>query len=129
MDVMKKPLPVFRCLPFFMHALMIVAMVSIVQPAPVQASLDDTLVLRKRDYLELMVGNYVHGFKQFGSTVYMNENTLQIDVFYGADQGKLKALRFKRHLEKEMPYVLNKYDWSSQIAFEISIFPEQLISQ
>ena len=94
-------------------------------PSMAVNSLDEPVVVDKRVLLELMVGNFIHGYKEYGTTVYVTDNKLYVEIFYDArSQSKLDALVFKRKVEKEMPYVLQRYDWSKSVAFEVSVFSE-----
>lgn len=83
-------------------------------------------LMSKREYLELLVGNYIHGFKEFGTAIYIlpdPNDVLYVDVYYDEkSQKKLDAMKFQRHLAKELPYVLARYDWAKNIPIEINIF-------
>jgi hypothetical protein len=90
--------------------------------------LSQDYLMTRRDYLELMVGNYIHGFKRFGTTAYIlndNGDKMFIEIYYNEKtQSKIEALLFKRRLEKEMPYILEKYDWAKGVPFEVNVFAE-----
>lgn len=83
-------------------------------------------LMSKREYLELLVGNYVHGFKEFGTAIYIlpdPSDVLYVDIYYDVNrQKKLQAMKFQRHLAKELPYVLARYEWAKDIPIEINIF-------
>lgn len=85
-------------------------------------------MMSKREYLELLVGNYVHGFKEFGTSIYIlpdPDDMLYVDIYYDAKtQKKLSAMKFQRHLTKELPYVLARYEWAKDIPVEVNIFPK-----
>lgn len=89
-------------------------------------SLSTPYLMNKREYLELLVGNYVHGFKEFGTAIYIlpdPNDVLYVDIYYDVErQKKLQAMKFQRHLAKELPYVLARYEWAKDIPIEINIF-------
>ena len=93
---------------------------------PVNAHvLDETTNINRRDFLELVVGNYVHGFKHFGTSIYFVENKLVIEVYYDAKtQDKVSALVFKRKIEKQIPFLLQRFEWANNLQYEVEVFAD-----
>jgi len=83
--------------------------------------------LAKPDYLELIVGNHVHGFKAFDTLVNASDDSVFVGIFYGPDEKeKANAEQFADYLRKELPVILGRpeYKWAKGVDITISVFGE-----
>jgi hypothetical protein len=83
--------------------------------------------LAKRDYLELIVGNHVHGFKAFDTLVNASDDSVFVGIFYGTDEKeKANAEQFADYLRKELPVILGnpEYKWAKGVDITVTVYGE-----
>jgi hypothetical protein len=83
--------------------------------------------LAKGDYLELIVGNHVHGFKAFDTLVNASDDSVFVGIFYGTDEKeKANAEQFADYLKKELPVILGKpeYKWAKGVDLTVTVYGE-----
>ncbi len=83
--------------------------------------------LAKRDYLELIVGNHVHGFKAFDTLVKASDDSVFVGIFYGTDKKeKANAEQFADYLRKELPVILGspEYKWAKGVGLTVAVYGE-----
>ena len=88
----------------------------------------DTIQLTRSDYLKLIVGNHVHGFKAFDTLVNANDDTVFVVVFHGkGEKEKTEAEQFANYLRKELPVILGKpgYQWAKGVSLTVAIYGEE----
>ncbi len=128
-------------------ALMIVATLLVCAPAGATFEMDDPMqqldelreaqeaenakarssslvVLEKRDYLKMIVANYVHGFKEFDTTVRSSGELVEVGIYYRPDdQDKDRAEQLSNRFRKELPLILEDpvYQWAKDVAVEVSV--------
>ncbi len=88
---------------------------------------DKSIRLAKRDYLELIVGNHVHGFKAFDTLVKASDNSVFVGIFYGTDEKeKANAEQFADYLRKELPVILGRpeYKWAKGVDLKVAVYGE-----
>ena len=79
-----------------------------------QKSTHGSFKLQSTDYLALLVGNYVHGFKEFDTSVDAGEDSVSVGIYYDPavqrqDRAEQLADRFRKHLSamfEESPHEL-----------------------
>ena len=84
--------------------------------------------LAKRDYLELIVGNLVHGFKAFDTLVNASDDSVFVGIFYGTDEKeKANAEQFADYLRKELPVILGRpeYKWAKGVDLKVAVYGEE----
>lgn len=82
------------------------------------------VVLEKRDYLKLLIGNYVHGFNEFDTTVQTSNDEVLVGIYYRpVDQDKGRAEQLAKRFRKELPMVLDNpgYPWAKEVAIQVSV--------
>jgi hypothetical protein len=83
--------------------------------------------LAKHDYLELIVGNHVHGFKAFDTLVNASDDSVFVGIFYGTDEKeKANAEQFADYLRKELPVILGRpeYKWAKGVDLKVAVYGE-----
>ncbi len=83
--------------------------------------------LAKGDYLELIVGNHVHGFKAFDTLVNASDDSVFVGIFYGTDEKeKANAEQFADYLRKELPVILGRpeYKWAKGVDLTVAVYGE-----
>ena len=94
-------------------------------------------MIEKKDYLTLIVDNYVHGFKDFDTSVTASDDLVSIIVYYDdkeeVDAGifsdteqyvdRIEALAKK--FQETVPELLKKYSWAEGVTVKVSINPKE----
>ena len=88
-------------------------------------SIAEPIELEKRDYLTIIVSNYVHGFKEFDTSVVTFDDSINVGIYYNSnkqnfDRAEQLAARFKEFL----PSMLEAYDWASDISIVVNVYGE-----
>ena len=97
----------------------------------------DKIELEKKDYLTLIVGNYVHGFKDFDTSVTASDDLVSIIVYYDNKKevdagifsdteqyaGRIEDLAKK--FQQTIPELLKKYSWAKGVTVKVSIKPKE----
>ena len=85
----------------------------------------ETIELEKRDYLKLIVGNYVHGFKEFDTSVVAFDDSVSVGIYFDSDeQDKSRADQLAERFRKQLPLMLERYEWADEIAVVVSVYSE-----
>jgi len=90
-------------------------------------STPNSIRLAKPDYLKLIVGNYVHGFKEFDTLVNTGDDSVFVGIFCGTDESeKAKAEQFAGYLRKELPVILGRpeYKWAKDVDLTVAVYAE-----
>ena len=84
--------------------------------------------LAKSDYLKLIVGNHVHGFKAFDTLVNTSDDSVFVGIFYGTNEKeKASAEQFADYLRKQLPVILGKpeYKWAKGVDLTVAVYGEE----
>ena len=85
----------------------------------------ETIELEKRDYLALVVGNYVHGFKEFDTSVTTGDKSINIGIYYDAEtQDRSGAETLAERFRNQIPLLLAKYEWVSDVTLLVNVYSE-----
>ena len=85
----------------------------------------ESIELEKRDYLMLIVGNYVHGFKEFDTSVVAFDDSVSVGIYYDAEtQDGNKAETLADRFRKQLPRLLAKYEWANEVTFVVNVYGE-----
>ena len=85
----------------------------------------DSIELEKRDYLKLVVGNFVYGFNEFDTSVTVGEKSVNIGIYYNAEiQDKSRAETLADRFRKQLPLLLANYKWASDVDFAVNVYSE-----
>ena len=89
-----------------------------------KAQTSSYVVLEKRDYLKLIVGNYVHGFNEFDTTIQTSNDEIGVGIYYRpGDQDKGRAEQLAERFRKELPFILGDpgYPWAKEVTIQVSV--------
>tara|TARA_B110000208_G_C11598269_1_gene368999 strand:+ start:377 stop:724 length:348 start_codon:yes stop_codon:yes gene_type:complete len=92
----------------------------------VASSFSNALEVTKGDYIKLIVSNYVHGFKEFDTSVIAFDNGLvSVGIYYDMELGSVsRANQLSRRFEKQIPALLSQYDWGKDISLIVNVYGE-----
>ena len=100
--------------------------VLVVSLALVTSSFSNALEVTKGDYIKLVVSNYVHGFKEFDTSVIaFDDGSVSVGIYYDITSGSVsRANQLSRRFEKQVPALLSRYDWGKDISLIVSVHGE-----
>ena len=79
--------------------------------------------LEQADYLKLIVGNYVHGFKEFDTSVKASDDSVRVGIYYGADaQGRERAEQLAGRFRQQLPSILDDYKWAKDVELIVYVY-------
>ena len=85
----------------------------------------EDLMIPKKDYLAFIIGNYVHGFKKFETSVVGFEDSASIGIYYDVStQSKDRADKLARRFRKQIPAMLQNYKWAKDIKIIVNVYSE-----
>ncbi|MDH3630371.1 MAG: hypothetical protein OER98_04555 [Gammaproteobacteria bacterium] len=81
--------------------------------------------LEKKDYLTLIVGNYIHGFKEFETSVLTFEDSVSVGIYYDlSTQDEKRAVQLANRFRENIPKMLKKYPWATDVQFTVNVYSE-----
>lgn len=87
------------------------------------ASKKGSITLERGDYLKLIVGNYVHGFKEFDTAVKTSDDSVRVGVYYaGGAQGREGAEQLAEQFRQELPLILDDYKWAKEVTLIVYVY-------
>jgi hypothetical protein len=85
----------------------------------------EDLMIPKKDYIAFIIGNYVHGFKEFETSVVGFEDSASIGIYYDVStQSKDRADKLARRFRKQIPAMLKNYKWAKDIKIIVNVHSE-----
>lgn len=85
----------------------------------------ENVSLSKVDYGALLVGNYVHGFKEFETSVTAYEDYISVAIYYDlSTQSNDRAQQLAKRFRENVSSQLSAYDWTKNIRVEVSVYSE-----
>jgi hypothetical protein len=92
----------------------------------VTSSLSYAIELTKGDYIKLIVSNYVHGFKEFDTSVIaFDDGSVSVGIYYDMKLGSVsRANQLLRRFENQIPVLLSQYDWGKDISLIVNVYGE-----
>ena len=85
----------------------------------------DLILIEKSEYLELVVGNYVNGFKEFDTSVVAHDDSISVGIYHDSnEQSALRAEQLADRFRKQLPIMLEKYDWADDISILVNVYGE-----
>jgi len=104
--------------------------ISILATFIISCSLASALEIEKKDYLSLIVGNYVHGFKEFETSVTTFDKSVNIGIYYDVStQDKERANKLAKRFRTQIPEKIRTYEWAKNIKIIINVYSEDLTSR
>ena len=86
----------------------------------------DRIELTKNDYLTLIVGNYVHGFKEFETSVTASDGAVSITIFYSNFlDNEARVFWLADLFQMKIPGILKQYSWAKDVTINVEIYPER----
>jgi hypothetical protein len=85
----------------------------------------ENIVLAKKDYITLIVSSYVHGFKEFETSVVSFDDSVSIGIYYDASsQSEARANQLAKRFRVQVPSQLSTYEWAKDIKVVVNIYSE-----
>lgn len=90
----------------------------------------ETIQINKGDYLMLVIGNYVHQFNTFDTSVHLFADTIKINIYYDrSTQTEEMAENFRNRVSLQVEHIFLKYDWANDFSYAIDINSEDMSTQ
>ena len=90
-----------------------------------QSSNSKGIELAKKDYLAMIVGNFVYGFHKYEMSVTTTDNRVLVGIYYNsrfyADSLPDELAEMFR---EEIPAILKEYDWANDVSVEVIVYGE-----
>ena len=89
------------------------------------ASPAEAIELEKKDYLTFIVSNYVHGFKEFETSVTSFEDSVSIGIYYDiSTQSEARANQLAKRFRSQVASQLRRYEWAKNIKVIVNVYSE-----
>ena len=89
------------------------------------ASVVHGIELEKKHYLTLIIGNYVHGFKEFDTSVVSFDDSISIGIYYDiSTQKETRADQLANRFRVNIPKILQKYSWANDVEVIVNVYSE-----
>ncbi len=81
--------------------------------------------ISQEDFLELKIGNYVHSFNEFDTSIVIRDKQISIGIYFDiSTQDIQRAEQLKKRLETQIPHILEKYEWAKGFQLVVSVWSE-----
>lgn len=88
-------------------------------------SIAEPIELEKSDYLKIIISNYVHGFKEFDTSVVTFDDSISVGIYYNSNkQNFSRAEQLAARFKEFLPLMLEEYDWASDISIVVNVYGE-----
>ena len=78
--------------------------------------------LAKKDYLKIIVSNYVNGFKEFDTTVATSGDSVSVSIFHDSnEQAQQRAHQLANSFREKIPPMLKPYQWAKNITVSVTV--------
>ena len=85
----------------------------------------ENIALAKKDYITLIVSNYVHGFKEFETSVTSFDDSVSIGIYYDTStQSEVRANQLAKRFRVQVPSQLSTYNWAKGIKVVVNVYSE-----
>ena len=85
----------------------------------------ENIELTKSDYIALIVSNYVHGFKEFDTSITSFEDSVSIGIYYDdSTQSEARANQLATRLRTQVKAQLGRYDWALGVKVIVNVYSE-----
>ena len=86
--------------------------------------------LAKKDYLALIVSNYVYGFNDYETSVTATDKLVSIGIYYDSQlHSETEYYEIADYFRAKIPEILKQYSWAKEVAIEVNFYPEKRITQ
>ena len=84
--------------------------------------------LAKKDYLAMIVCNFVYGFIKFEMSVTTTDNLVSVGVYYNSRfNADSLAYDLAEVFREEIPAILKEYEWANDVSVEVIVYGESRI--
>jgi len=84
--------------------------------------------LAKKDYLALIVCNFVYGFMKYEMSVATTDNLVSIGIYYNSRlYADSLAYDLAEMFREEIPEILKEYEWANDVTVEVIVYGESRI--
>ncbi len=85
-----------------------------------------TIELTKSDVITFSISAYVHGFKEFDTSVIGFDESVSIGIYYDTTtQNKSRAEMLAKRFRKQVPLILAKYKWAKKVKVIVNVYGEE----
>jgi hypothetical protein len=85
----------------------------------------DELKISRDDYLKLIIGNYIHGFNQFDTTLVVMNNSVSIRIYYKNEKNLDDVQKLTERFKNQIPHILERYHWTTTTNVIVSTYQER----
>jgi hypothetical protein len=83
----------------------------------------DQVKIDTKDYLALIVGNYVNGFNEFDTTIVTLENSVSVSIYFDThNQDRERAEQLADRFRKQIPHLINRYEWAKGTNLKVTLY-------
>lgn len=83
--------------------------------------------LAKKDYITLIVSSYVHGFKEFETSVTSFADSVSVGIYYDlSTQSEDRAKQLAKRFRLQIPFKLDAYDWAKGVEVVVNVYSQDL---
>lgn len=83
------------------------------------------LEISQKDYIALIVSSYVHGFKEFDTSVTAFNDSVSIGIYYDqSTQDRKRAYQLAKRFESQVPAKLSQYEWGKDVKVIVNVYSE-----
>ena len=85
----------------------------------------ETIELEKKDYLTFIISGYVHGFKEFDTSVVGFNDSVSVGIYYDLlTQSRSRADQLAERFRLKIPSMLSQHSWAKGIKVVVSVYSE-----
>ena len=86
--------------------------------------------LAKKDYLKIIVSNYVNGFKEFDTTVVTSGDSVSVSIFHDSDEeAQQRANQLANRFREKIPLMLKPYQWAENITVSVTVHDDPVVNK
>jgi len=84
--------------------------------------------LSKKDYLAMIVCNYVYGFNYYDTSVTTTDNLVSIGIHFNSSfYAESLPYEIAEKFRSEVPKILKEYSWANDVVVVVKVYSESLI--
>ena len=84
--------------------------------------------LSKKDYLAMIVCNYVYGFNYYDTSVTTTDNLVSIGIYYNSSfYAESLPYEIAEKFRSEVPKILKEHSWANDVVVVVKVYSEPRI--
>ena len=84
--------------------------------------------LSKKDYLAMIVCNYVYGFNYYDTSVNTTDNLVSIGIYYNSSfYAESLPYEIAEKFRSEVPKILKEHSWANDVVVVVKVYSEPRI--